>query len=99
MCGVKGDHTNRRLLVFFKYCASPTLRLKCGNLYGLITRLLPPAALLRSSPREEVGKAAYLWFLFQSFKDCKFDSNRGGNMKSFRVRPLILLMIDRKSVV
>ena len=48
---------------------------------------------MRSSPREEVGKAAYLWFLFQSFKDCEFDSDGGGNMKSLRVRLLVLFMI------
>lgn len=64
MRGIKGDHVNRHILVFFQYCAEPAQELICDNSYVLITRLIP-AAVLRCSPHEEVGDAAYLLFLFK----------------------------------
>ena len=68
MCGIQGDQSARRLLVFFQYCALCSRQLTWGNFTILMT-WLSPVAVLRSSPHEEVGNAACLFFLFNSLGD------------------------------
>jgi hypothetical protein len=46
-------------LVFFQYCAESSGSLECGQLHILSMRHSWPQ--LKSSPHEEVGKAAYLF--------------------------------------